>query len=1005
MPRRLHPFFVFAIVLSSPLVLMAEEPSQADREFESRIAPLLASSCVECHNARDHQGGLDLTRESGLQNGGDSGPVVDHQRPDQGELWKRIAAGSMPPPLRGQPRPLKPEQLAVLQRWLSTGSHWPDGRELGLYERTTEVRAGLDWWSFQPIQRPALPSTNSASSTINPVDAFVRQRLQEAGFEPAPRADRRTLIRRAYLDLIGLPPTAAEIDAFIKDANPDAWERLIDQLLASEHYGERWARYWLDVVRFAETSGYERDQLKTGIWRYRDWVIKAFNEDLPYDQFVVHQLAGDEVPNRDIESVTATGMLRAGTWNDEPNDPADYVYERLEDLVHSTSTAFMGLTVKCARCHDHKFDPIPQEDYYRIGSFFWAGYMGQQNLGGPSADQLGFDRFGWTDKGPTAEPLRLLFKGERHQPGEVIEPGFLSAVTALDAPLAPPPASATTTTRRLQFARWLTNPQHPLTARVFVNRVWLHHFGQGIVRTPDDFGFNGAKPTHPALLDWLAAELMEPQATHGVPWSVKRLHKLIMLSQTYQQSSLHPQAVVYEQTDSANELLWRFNRRRLDAEALRDSLLMVSGQIKLEIGGESFYPELSAEALEGLSQKDNAWGSSPADQRARRSIYMLSKRSRLLPMMTAFDMCDTTAPCGKRDVTIVAPQALALLNNDFVHTQSVALAERVAAVNSVDLHAQIKAAWMLTLGREPTEIEVAAASKHLKAQAERFALVSVEQTETVVPTEPSTEKLKLWLRADRGLECDEQDGITFWQNQVQASGLLPLVAFQNNASARPRRVEDAINGMPALRFNGMNQFMQFSDALLTSPEFSIVAVVLNRAEGGGPREIVSNWDRRDRSTSSVFLGVLGDSGYRFSDALNTQASPSQTSPVTIPAKPTIVTAVNSSHAAAVFQNRTKVASNQGLPKRDLSPPYVLGTQGNYGHEYWQGDIAELIVYERALAAEDCEPIWNYLENRYGIESARAESDVSRTTRKSPEMLALASLCHVLLNTNEFIYVD
>ncbi|MCH7729317.1 MAG: PSD1 domain-containing protein, partial [Planctomycetes bacterium] len=567
MTRNFICAFSILIIAASTDVASPDDP-----DFEREIAPILAKRCLECHNPRDAKGGLNLASHEAVLKGGESGVVLVAGKPQESYFVERIETGEMPPELRGRSQKLPDAEVALLKRWIAAGAKWPKGRTLSIYERTTDVRAGLDWWSLQEVQRPAVPNVENAARVANPIDAFVLARLQKAGMQPAPLADRRTLIRRAYFDLIGLPPPPDRIDAFLKDKSPDAYEELIDELLRSKHYGERWARYWLDLVRFAETCGYERDQLKPNIWRYRDWVINALNRDMPYDRFVTDQVAGDEVPYRDEQSVIATGMLRAGTWNDEPNDAADYLYTRLEDMVHTTTSAFLGLTVKCARCHDHKFDPIRQTDYYRTASFFWAGYMGQANLGGPNKEQLGFDVFGWTDKGAKVESIRLLIKGERHRPGQVVEPGFLSSIPALDKPFAPPPEASKTTHRRLQFARWITNPRNPLTARVMVNRLWQHHFGQAIVRTPNNFGFKSDPPTHPQLLDWLAAECVNPtisvdRAANGPredqPWTLKRMHKLIMMSNTYRQSSVHPRHDEYAEKDFLNRLWWRFNRRRL----------------------------------------------------------------------------------------------------------------------------------------------------------------------------------------------------------------------------------------------------------------------------------------------------------------------------------------------------------------------------------------------------------------------------------------------------------
>ncbi len=673
-------------------------------DFNRDIAPLIAKRCLECHNKRDLKGDINLTTEVGFTKGTENGRLA----------LELVTKGEMPPKVKGQQQKLPDAEIALLKRWVNAGVAWPSGRVLDPYESTTDVRGGRDWWSLQPVVRPAVPRLAK-----HPVDAFIAAKLAKESMVSAVRAGRRTLVRRAYFDLTGLPPTPEQVEQFIRDPAPDAWSRLIDRLLASPRHGEHWARYWLDLVRFAETDGYERDKLKPNIWRYRDWVINAFNSDMPYTQFVAEQLAGDEVPNRTEQSVVATGMIRAGTWNDEPNDPNDYLYTRLEDMVHTTTSAFLGLTVKCARCHEHKFDPIPQNDYYRIASFFWAGHMGQANQGGPTTKALGYEAYGWTDKSSNPPPIRLLLNGERHKPGPEIAPGFLSAVNALDKPLAPPPPGSKTTQRRLQFARWITNEQNPLTARVMVNRLWLQHFGQGLVRSPNNFGFKGELPTHPGLLDWLASEFMRPTVDAGPAWTLKRIHKLIMTSSTYRQRSVHPHETQYSQRDFLNRNLWKFNRLRISSESLRDAMLAVGGRLNMRMGGPSFYPGMSAEALEGLSRKAGDWKSSPADERSRRSIYMMTKRSRLLPLMTTFDFSDTTASCGQRDVTTVAPQALALLNNQFTHAQSEALAKRLAghAAGTVE---QVKLAWQLAFGRNPSDGELGQAENHLHEQRQHF---------------------------------------------------------------------------------------------------------------------------------------------------------------------------------------------------------------------------------------------------------------------------------------------
>jgi len=695
--------------------------------FESKIASLLIRRCVECHNDEKASGGLSLTSREKLLAGGESGPAIVPGDPDESYLLQRVVDGDMPPEKRGRSQQLPDDEAELFRTWIERGASWTDGRVLDIYEMTTDVRGGRDWWSLQRVERPSVPEVDTSSRVANAIDTFVLARLETAGMQPAPPADKRTLIRRAYFDVTGLPPSPEEIDAFEHDESESAYEHLVDRLLASPHFGERWARFWLDLVRFAETCGYERDQVKPGVWKYRDWVIDSINDDKPYDRFVTEQLAGDEIPDRSEQSVIATGFLRVGTWNDEPNDPQEYKYERLEDVIHTTSTAFLGLTIKCARCHQHKFDPISQTDYYRMGSVFWAGFIPPGSgklLGGPNSEQLGLDVFGWTDRAREPEALHLLKKGDPHRPGPVVEPAHLSFVSALAGPYQAAPEDATTSHRRLQLARWIVDERNPLTARVLVNRLWQHHFGRALVRSPNNFGFKGEQPTHPELLDWLAAEFVSGG------WKTKRMHKLMLMSETYRQASVHPLHDEYAERDFANRLWWRAERRRLDAESLRDAMLATSGELDVRPGGPSFHPNISADALEGLSKKSGDWKASPAEDRRRRSIYMFSKRSLLSPLMTTFDFCDTTLPCGRRDVTTVAPQALALLNNEFVHERSAALSRRVATQPGTDSIDRVRVAWRLALGRNPRPTEEQAAIAHLDQQRKHFAARMSSQTKS-----------------------------------------------------------------------------------------------------------------------------------------------------------------------------------------------------------------------------------------------------------------------------------
>jgi len=975
------------------LLLALSVPLQAI-DFEKEIAPLIVRRCLECHNSIDPQGGLDLTSLKSAIAGGDSESSI--QSPvEENFLLQRITDGEMPPAIKGVPQPLPAAELALLTKWISTGADWPAARHLDFYEATTDSHAGRDWWSLRPVMNPQIPSpTNTSVDKATPIDAFIAARLATNNLTAAPPADKRTLLRRLYYDVTGLPPPPAAITAFLANNDPTAYETEIDKLLATHHFGQRWSRYWLDLVRFADTCGYERDQLKPNIWKYRDWVIDALNADMPYDRFVRDQLAGDEVAYRDEQSVIATGMIRAGTWNDEPNDPADYVYTRLEDMVHTTTSAFLGLTVKCARCHNHKFDPIPQTDYYRAAAIFWPGYIGQANLGGPSTEQLGYDVFGWTDRNNSPAELRLLIKGERHRPADVIQPGPLSAVRVLDKPFIPSQSAANTTQRRLQFANWITDSQNPLTARVMVNRIWQHYLGEGIVRTPNNFGFKGSPPTHPQLLDYLASELVSGQ------WKMKRIHKLILMSATYQQASQHPQQSKYAQRDFLNHYWWRANRKRLDAEALRDTILNISGRLDTKLGGPAFYPKMAADALEGLSRKASAWPTSLQPERNRRSIYMISKRAQLLPLMTTFDFADTTLPCARRESTIVATQALALLNNHFVHSQSEALAERLTTEHPADIHAQITRLWNLAFSRNPTKSELAVAESHILNQSLHFAgqqnadkedesSHSIKELLGQIPRA----NLGLWLRADKGVQLDDQGRVMFWRDQAPSTTdhLHKHDASQATLANRPLFQSQGIHKNAAIKFDGKDDFLNLAGQAIWKPQFSIIAVVSQSSTGSAAREIISNWHRRGRSTNSIFLGTTGTNKVRLSDAFSPAGI------LTEPSRPFILTAINTTGQASTFQNSTLLATQAALTPRVLAAPYVLGTQGNYGSEFWQGNIAELLVFDHPLSKEERDAVWSYLGVKYQLSVT--------PTRKTPDHLALASLCHVILNTNEFIFID
>lgn len=785
--------------------------------FTSQVRPLLESKCVSCHSGEKQQGGLRLTTRDAVLKGGASGPAVDPKGGKSLLLDAVNYRGRRMPP-QGQ---LSPKDIATLTRWVAMGTPWATGEHASLEPKghtgpprvTPET---MKFWSFQPVRRPEVPSwpgvqvgastvrlaasTNGKPGSRNaelaqrwvrsPVDAFLLKRLEAAGLAPNGPAAKEALLRRATYDLTGLPPTPQEVEQFVNDASPNAWEKVVDRLLASPHYGEKWGRHWLDLVRYAETNSYERDGDKPFAWRYRDYVINAFNQDKPYDQFVLEQLAGDELPARSPEKLIATGYYRLGIWDDEPVDGEQALYDDLDDIASTTGQVFLGLTIGCARCHDHKLDPIPQKDYYRFLSFF----NGIHRLGGPnrgrdipryslrpltpeleqqqreqvtaheeklrrSAEQIAgieskvlpdlipveredwrtearrpgilkervprllsqadFDRYlalreerktlernppssreqalCVKEVGPEARETCVLLRGSAQARGEKVEPGFLT-VLAPPAPQIVPPPGGESSGRRLALARWIASEQNPLAARVIANRVWQYHFGRGLVRSSSNFGFQGDRPTHPELLDWLASEVVRQG------WHLKPLHKLIMMSSAYQMSSRANPAALAK--DPENDLFWRFDMRRLEAEEVRDSILAVNGSLNPEMGGPSIFPTVPAEVLAGQSIPGAGWGRSTPEQQRRRSVYVFVKRSLMMPILAAFDGPEPDLTCAARFATTQPTQALGMLNSTFLNEQARVFAQYLRKQAGDGAADQVRLCLTRTLQRRPTSAEV-----------------------------------------------------------------------------------------------------------------------------------------------------------------------------------------------------------------------------------------------------------------------------------------------------------
>lgn len=750
-----------------------------DREalFRDSIEPLLKAKCISCHGPEKQEGGLRLdSRERALQ-GGENGPAFVEGKPGESLLIRAVKFDD--PDLQMPPKDqLSDAQVAALTQWIEQGAIWPAAEETpaidpnqvagdAFTDPQNPIRKlfrgeRLDLWSLKPPER-----TGGFAS----IDSLVESALSAKGLTLSPEADRRTLIRRVTFDLTGLPPTPEEVDAFIADDSPNAYEGLITRLLASPRYGERQARLWLDVVRYADTHGYERDEFRPLAWKYRDYVVRAFNQDKPFDRFVLEQLAGDELvasppaTPEEADALIATGYLQLGQW-----DSTASIFQESErlradeqaDLTNTTAAAFLGLTMSCCQCHDHKYDPLSQADHYRLRAFF-AGVQRRDDLVielppgrgeiaahnaaldaemAPLQEEQGkLDEKKESDK-PRIEELKkqlaeiearrrhpevtmgatdrtdppatqIFYQGDFAAPREEVAPGFVSVIRPGPASIEAPRAG--TTGRRLALARWIVSRDNPWTARVLVNRIWQQHFGTGLVATPNDFGYTGARPTHPELLDWLAIEFIE----NG--WSVKELHRRIVLSRTYRQSSRDRAEA--RTVDPDNQLLWRQNVQRLDAEMLRDALLSVSGQLKLDGGGPAKWPEVPEELLyaqpaiqEAIKGEDGGrmqgWFTSPVEETDVRSLYLVRKRCLPIPFLQAFDLPGTETSCARRDRTVVAPQALMLLNSPESVRFTEAFAERVLAdlgdspSLEKDCDTIIQRAFQLALMRSPDAAEL-----------------------------------------------------------------------------------------------------------------------------------------------------------------------------------------------------------------------------------------------------------------------------------------------------------
>lgn len=735
---------VASSALTALWLSLSSAPGEQERVafFERKVRPVLVERCYGCHSheAKKVHGGLYLDSREALLKGGDSGAAVVPGKPAESLLLRAISYRD--PDLRMPPDgKLPPQTIAAFTEWVKLGAAWPDEN---LPAQIDPEDSGYDWsrfrqehWAFRPVKKPALPSVSDASWALQPVDRFVLAGLEARGMTPAPMADRRTLIRRVYFDLIGLPPTPADVEAFLLDDSEKALSRVVDRLLASPQHGERWGRHWLDVARYNHGfgNGYEGGK-KLEAFHYRDWVVSAFNRDLPYDKFIEQQLAGDLLG----EGIRGTGFLAVGPkYRSDGGDPqgiANATADTLEDRMDTTFRGLQALTLACARCHDHKFDPIPMQDYYSIAGVFNNTKLSELPLASEKTIKRYNDRqqaileierpihklrvdlikhrvsqskdpkkeveeeiqakekklavlveardlllesappkypFVLTVADSGNADMHVALRGNLRKPGELAPRRFLKILSGDDR------THWTEGSGRLDLARAITRPDNPLTARVFVNRVWMHHFGHAIVRTPGNFGILGEKPTHPELLDWLASYLVEND------WSIKKLHRLILLSASYQMNSAFHEEHFHR--DGENRWLWRMSPRRLTVEELRDGLLAASGELDLRLGGEPTQELLQSQ---------------------RRTVYTVISRTgdhfESDLFLRLFDFPDARFTSEKRPVSTAPQQFLFLLNSPFMVERARALAERLHT-EAQETSERLKLAYLLLFSRLPTEEE------------------------------------------------------------------------------------------------------------------------------------------------------------------------------------------------------------------------------------------------------------------------------------------------------------
>ncbi|WP_437187732.1 DUF1549 domain-containing protein [Planctomicrobium sp. SH668] len=1055
---------ILVILALSSIAAASDLPPEKFRHFENVIRPLLAEHCFQCHGPDAQKGGLRLDSRGHMLLGGDSGASIVPDHAEESLIVEAIRFESFEMPPSGK---LTQDKIDVIVAWINDGAYWPgdDGKVAVRKNREQFSEDDRKWWAIQPLAAPQIPTDADESWCRNEIDSFISQKQQQNNLTPAPEADRRTLIRRVYQDLIGLPPSADEIRTFVADEAPDAYERLIDHLLARPEYGERWGRHWLDLVRYSDSDGYRADGFRPQAWRYRDYVVSSFNSDKPYDQFIQEQIAGDEMFPGNPDALTATGYLRQGIYEYNARDVRGQWTGILNEITDVTSDVFLGLGLQCARCHDHKFDPLLQTDYYRLRAFF-EPILPQDSLPAATAaeceeyakklqeyeektvdlrsqlealekvykdagEELAVGRFpddiqemirkapeartpeetqlvalAWrqvyfehdgidgkmkgeqkekilelrrqlaqfaADKpAPLPLPMTVTDVGPESAPtivpkkGTIVPPGFPTILANFPAEIESLPIP-NSTGRRTTLAKWMTQRDNPLTARVIVNRVWQYHFGRGLAENSSDFGRLGAPPSHPELLDWLTISFLDGG------WRFKSLHKQILTSATYRQAANHPDRDSHHVTDPLNLFLWHAPTRRLDAEQIRDSILAVTGQLRWNQGGPGALPDQPV-----------------------RSIYTRYMRNSRDPLLDAFDLPQFFSSASSRDTTTSPIQSLLLINSQVMIRHADVLAKRVLSETeevNPEIHHLIDRLWWTVFGRSPTDREVQAARQFIETQTSEAA------NESQIAIETQTGKMP--YRDGQAIVLHSEQRIT------------PLSI-----------TTDSRMNLDDLTIESYFQLRSIYDS---GKVRTIAAKWKNGDQGGWAFGVTGKGSRRKPQTLVLQMFGRNSSGKIHEAAIFSD----QHIDINKPYFAAVSIKMGTATAPGTATFYLKDLSNDDEPlniaevQHDIigglenNQPFTLGMR--FPDEQFDGLIDDVRLSKGTLSLhrllltseesfDDTIGYWKFdpspgIYQDSSASGLNIDSDAKSRRVQDARVSAFRDLCHILLNSNEFLYVD